>query len=145
MMRHETSKYDLRIREEITNHLIRDFVFDRINFSRVYSVPPITIIDEITAKYIAALDLSEKFNGWEKPFDFLRGEIRFKYGTPYIANIIYHVAEFFEFMYTRCLRCEEQAPYQQYCDMDPKDIRRCIEREENKFWADAAAPNWESE
>ena len=134
-------KYNQRIREEVTNYLIRDFAFNRIKFEWVYSVPPVTIIDEITAKYLNALETSDKYDGWERPFDHLRGEIRFNYGTPYIANIIYHIAEFFEFMYTRCMVCDEHNPCQ-YCDMEPSNIRKCIEREENKFWADAAAPYW---
>ena len=142
MMQHVKSGYDQRIREEVTNHLIRDFAFGRINFSWVYSASPITIIDEITEKYLEALATSEKYDGWGRPFDFLRGEIRYNYGTPYIANIHYHIAEFFEFMYTRCMKCECATPCQ-YCDMEPHDIRKCIEREENKFWADAAAPSWE--
>jgi hypothetical protein len=144
MMRHEKSNYDGLIRAEITNHLIRDFALGQIEFSWVYSVSPITVIDEITEKYLQALEASGKFDGWERPFDFLRGEIRFKYGTTYMANIIYHVAEFFEFMYTRCIRCDERTPCQ-YCDMEPKDIRKCIERENVRFWANAAAPSWESD
>jgi hypothetical protein len=142
MMQRKESKYDKRIREEIANHLIRAFAFDEINFAWVYSVPTVTLIDELTKKYIDALDIQEKYNGWDHPFDFLRGEIRFKYGTTYIANIIYEIANFYEFMYTRCLKCSERTP-RQYCDMEPSDIRKCIEYVDNKFWADAAAISWE--
>lgn len=105
-------------------------------------MPPVTIIDEITAKYLKAVEESEKYDGWIRPFDHLRGEIRFNYGTPYIANLIYSLAEFFEHMYDRCMTCPERI-LEQWCDMESVDIRKCIEREEAKYWADLAAPSWE--
>jgi hypothetical protein len=141
MMQHKQSKFDTLVRDEIVNHLVRMFAFNEIDFAKVYSVSPITIIDEITEKYTTATELSNRFGGWDRPFDHLRGEIRFYYGTPYIAHIIRHIAEFFEFMYSRCIVCDERTPCP-YCDMEPKDVRKCIERENNRFWADAAAPEW---
>lgn len=145
-MRHNgrPTKYDRLIRDEITNHLTRMFAFGQIDFAQVYSVNPKSIINEITAKYLRAIRESEQYDEWQghfSPFDNLRAEIRYYYNTPYIANLIYSLAEFFEHMYDRCMICPERTPCQ-FCDMEPKDIRKCIEMAETKYWADAAAPHW---
>ena len=136
------TKYDSLIRGEITNHLIRMCAFGELTVRDAYMVPPITIVDEITEKYLIAAGESERLGGWPRPFDFLRWEIRFEYGTPYMANLLYRLAEYFEHMYTKCITCPERVP-EQWCDMEPRDIRKCIEREENRFWANAAAPHVE--
>lgn len=137
-----STKYDGLIRDEINNYLTRMFAFGQINIQMAYSVSPITIIDEITTKYLEACKVSEQYNGWISPFNHLKAELRFYYGTPYIANLIYSLAEYFEHMYYRCMTCQERLP-EQWCDMEPVDIRKCIERDENKYWADAAASSWE--
>jgi len=137
MMQHKKSKYASRIREETNNHLIRMFAFNEIDFAQVYSVPYITIIDEITEKYICALEEEEDLELYNNyPFGLLMGEIAFEYGTPYISNLLYELSNYFEFMYTRCMKCEERVPTQ-YCDMEPSDIRECIKMEDDKFWEDA--------
>ena len=116
--------------------------FGELNVLDAYLVSPITIVDEITEKYLVAARESERFGGWLHPFDFLRREIHFEYGTPYMANLLYGLAECFEHMYTKCMTCSERVP-EQWCDMEPRDIRKCIEREENRFWANAMAPDVE--
>jgi hypothetical protein len=111
------------------------FAFNEIDFSQIYSVPYITIIDKITEKYICALEEDSEPYSYH-PFGLLMGEIKFEYGTPYISNLLYEISNYFEFMYTRCIKCEEQTPCK-ICDMEPADIRKCIEREDDVFWMNA--------
>ena len=136
------TKYDSLIRGEITNHLIRMCAFGELTVRDAYLVPPITITDEITEKYLIVIGESERRDGGIYSFDLMRAAIRFEYGVPYMANLLYRLAEYFEHMYTKCMTCPERVP-EQWCDMGPQEIRRCIEREENKFWANAAASDGE--
>jgi len=90
--------------------------------------------------YLEACEASENRYTRRDPFDLVRGEVRFEYGTPYIANIIYRIAQFYEFEYTTCMKCPEHGTY---CGMDEKEVRECMQRAEDKYWADLAAPHWD--
>ena len=114
--------------ESIDNELARRFAFNNINFSWIYSVSPVTIIDTITQQYLETLDEP-------RYFDILRASIRFEYATPYIHNIIGNISEYYTHLYNDCMECPERTPCQ-YCDMEPIDVRKCIERKHDKFYSD---------
>jgi hypothetical protein len=121
--------YDTLIRESIHNKLVELFAFGNINFSWIYSVSPITIIDSLTHQYMDC-------NNDPEELDVMRVSTRYYYKTPYIDTIIYNIAEYYEFLYTDCMKCDERAPCQ-YCDMDPGTIRGCIQRKWDRFYSTA--------
>lgn len=137
---HQKSSYDQLIRDAVNFRLVHDFSFGYLRFEWVYAFPYVTIVDRITQLYLEACEASENRYTRRDPFDLVRGEVRFEYGTPYIANIIYRIANFYEFEYNTCMKCPEHGTY---CGMDESEVRVCMERAENKYWADLAAPHWD--
>jgi hypothetical protein len=136
---HEKSDYNELIRDAIDYHLVEDFAFGYIRFEWVYAVPYITIVDKITQLYLKACNESENKSYWKDPFELVRGEVRFEYGTSYMANIIYGIAEFYEFKYNICMKCPEHGTY---CGVDDNEVRVCMQRANDKYYADLAAPSW---
>ena len=143
---YQKSVYDQLIRDAIDFRLVHDISFGYLRFEWVYAFPYVTIVDRITQLYLEACEATERgyknrpYDMRRDPFDLVRGEVRFEYGTPYIANIIYRIAQFYEFEYTTCMKCPEHGTY---CGMDEKEVRECMQRAENKYWADLAAPHWD--
>ena len=97
---HQKNAYDQLIRDAIDFRLIHDISFGYLRFEWVYAFPYVTIVDRITQLYLEACEASENRYNRRDPFDLVRGEVRFEYGTPYIANIIYRIAQFYELMKT---------------------------------------------
>lgn len=139
-MKTEKEQYSELIHNAVDYRLLHDFAFGYIRFEWVYNFPYITIVDKINQLYLQACEDSENKYNQRDPFRMVSGEIRFEYGTTYIANILYDIAKYYEFKYNTCMTCSEHGTY---CDMDRSDVRKCMEIAENKYWADLAAPSWE--
>jgi hypothetical protein len=134
------SPYSRLIQDAVNCRIVHDFAFGYLRFEWVYAYPYVTIVDRITQLYLEACD--GELSKYKDSFDLLRGWMRFEYGTPYIANYLYRLYEFYEFEYDVCMKCEESGTY---CEMDHNDVIACMERAEAKHWADLAAPSWDDD
>jgi len=143
----QKSEYDQLIRDAIDFRLVQDFAFGRIRFEWVYAFPYVTIVDRINQLYLEACEDSERgyhyhpYDMSRDPFRMVNGEVKFEYGTSYIANIVYHIANYYVFKYDVCMKCPECTEY--WCEMEREEILQCMQRREDKYWADAAAPSWD--
>jgi len=139
-MMHKKNVYDQLIRDAINFRMVHDMAFGYIRFEWAYAFPYVTIVDRITQLYLEACEASENRYNRRDPFNMVRGEVRFEYGTPYIANIMDRYAQFYEFEYTTCMKCPEHGSY---CGMDECEVKACMQRAEDKYWSDLAAPHWD--
>ena len=137
---HQKSEYSGLIHDAVDYHLVESFAFGYIKFEWVYAFPYITIVDRITRLYLEACEESDNKSHWKNPFRLVDGDVKFEYGTPYIANIIYGIAEFYEFKYNTCMKCPDHGTY---CGMDDGEVRICMQRANDKYYADLAAPSWD--
>lgn len=145
-MKEKKSPYSKLIQEAVNYRLVHDMAFGYLQFKWIYAYPIVTIVDRINQLYLEACAAQERgykdrpYDMWRDPFDLVRGEVRFEYGTPYIANYLDRIYEFYKFEYDVCMKCEESGTY---CEMDHNDIITCMERAEARYYADLAAPHWD--